>query len=55
MFSAKPPEYNLMNLAQPFSGNVYSYAGLFGSANEIVIVLTAFQKLGKNTCGPLEL
>ena len=44
-----------MNFAQPFSGIIYWYADLFGNANKIDIVLTTFQKIGKNTRGRLEL
>ena len=44
-----------MSFAQPFSGIVYCNAGLFGSANEIDKVLTAFQEIGKHTTGRIEL
>ena len=50
MYLAKPPGYNLMNFAQPFlilfiDRLVYS----------VMQMLTAFQKIGKNTRGRLEL
>ena len=47
MYLAKPPGYKFMNFAKPISGIVYLYVGLFGNANEIDIVLIAFQTNGK--------
>ena len=56
MYSAEPPGYSyLMSFAQSFSGIVYGYAGLFGNATEIDIVLTAFHKICKNTPGRIKI
>ena len=52
MYLAKPPRYNFMSFASRFQ---VPFPGIFGNANEIAMVLIAFQKIGKNTHGQLEL
>ena len=53
MYSTKPPGYNLMNFVAVFWYRLLT--GLFRNANEIGMVLTAFQKISKNTHGRLDL
>ena len=52
MCSSKPHGYNSMKYAKLFCGNIYRYAGLFGNANGIDIVLVTVQKIVIITRGP---